>query len=104
MGTADADEVELVYAQGRQVFHWRGRCAPGMTIADVLDASAVLARHPEIDFAHFGVGVWGISTNVAREVHAGDRIEIYPPLAIDPKVSRRLRAAQHRGRTQAVLP
>ena len=88
------DEIELVYAHGRQVFHWRGTHQPALTVADVLRDSGVLDQHPEIDFATFGVGVWGVLVKPSRVVQCGDRVEIYPPLLIDPKTARRQRAAK----------
>lgn len=88
------DEIELVYATGTQVFHWRGAHQPGLTVADVLRESGVLDRHPEIDFATFGIGVWGVIVKPSRIVQRADRVEIYPPLLIDPKTARRQRAAK----------
>ena len=98
-GVMSADEIELVYARGQQVFHWRGVCTIGLTISDVLRISGVLQHHPEIDFVTFGIGVWGVLANQTRRVQAGDRVEIYPQLRIDPKAARRSRAEQSRRRS-----
>ena len=99
MSEVAAPGIELIYARGQEVFQWRGAWAPGLTVAAVLAASGVLERHPEIDFARFGIGVWGVLAQPARAVQAGDRVEIYPPLLVDPKAARRQRAQDARRRS-----
>jgi putative ubiquitin-RnfH superfamily antitoxin RatB of RatAB toxin-antitoxin module len=45
-------------------------------------------------------GVWGHKAPWTQEVKAGDRIELYRPLKVDPKVARRQRfKRQGKGRT-----
>lgn len=75
-------------------------------------ASAGVARETEIDLvagatvhdairaacggdvATRSVGIWGHVCSLDSVVHAGDRVEVYRPLQIDPKDARRLRAAK----------
>jgi putative ubiquitin-RnfH superfamily antitoxin RatB of RatAB toxin-antitoxin module len=45
-----------------------------------------------IDWEHAKVGLFGQVVAVERKLSAGDRLEIYRPLAMDPKDSRRARA------------
>jgi uncharacterized protein len=40
------------------------------------------------------VGVWGRAVSLDTQLHAGDRVEIYRPLQVDPKVARRERFQQ----------
>ncbi|PIT82282.1 RnfH family protein [Limnohabitans sp. 15K] len=45
-------------------------------------------------------GIWGRQVPWTQEVQAGDRIELYRPLKVDPKVARRQRfKRQGKGRT-----
>lgn len=68
----------------------------GATLLDALRASGVLARHPEIDLAAPAVGIWGRHAALDQPLRPHDRVEIYRPLAVDPKEARRLRYRQHR--------
>ena len=40
------------------------------------------------------IGVWGKATTVDRVLAAGERVEIYRPLLVDPKEVRKARAAK----------
>jgi putative ubiquitin-RnfH superfamily antitoxin RatB of RatAB toxin-antitoxin module len=70
----------------------------GATVADALHASGLLLRHPTLDMSALRVGVWGKLRQLADGLRDGDRVEIYRPLAVDPKEARRLRYRQHRER------
>ena len=37
------------------------------------------------------IGIWGQKTDTDQRLENGDRLEIYRPLVVDPKVARRLR-------------
>ena len=37
------------------------------------------------------IGIWGQKTDADQRLENGDRLEIYRPLVVDPKVARRLR-------------
>ena len=90
--------VEVVYAEaGRAIVKTYG-LAPAATIADALRLAAADASFSGVDIAHAPVGVFGKPAAADRILEDGDRIEIYRPLAADPKVARRNRAkAQVRG-------
>lgn len=68
----------------------------GATVSDALDASGLLARHPDIDLATQSVGVWGKLRSLDEALRDGDRVEIYRPLKVDPKEARRQRYRSHR--------
>lgn len=68
----------------------------GATVSDALDASGLLARHPDIDLATQSVGVWGKLRSLDEALRDGDRVEIYRPLKVDPKEARRQRYRRHR--------
>jgi putative ubiquitin-RnfH superfamily antitoxin RatB of RatAB toxin-antitoxin module len=93
-----ADGVRVVYApSGGWPVEVELPAAPGMTLADAVEASGLRERFPQIDLEHAKVGVWGKPRDPASLVSAGDRIEIYRPLTADPKASRSQRAKKKAG-------
>ena len=69
--------------------------APGATVGEALARSGMLQRHPEIDLATQRVGIWGSLRALDDVLRDRDRVEVYRPLAVDPKEARRLRYRQH---------
>lgn len=67
------------------------------TALDAIRTSGLLERHAELDLEAQSIGIWGRAVALETVLKAGDRVEIYRPLAIDPKAARRLRAAQAGG-------
>jgi len=68
--------------------------APGSTLRDAIQASGLIARHPEIDLERQKIGVYGKVKAAQAPAAQGDRIEIYRALAVEPKEARRRRAAR----------
>ena len=68
--------------------------APGATAADALRASGLIERHPGIE--RHRLGVYGRLVAASTPLADGDRVEIYRPLAMDPKEARRRRAVKKR--------
>ena len=64
------------------------------TVAEVIEQSGIRARCGDAEIDPTRVGVFGRLASPDQKVRAGDRIEIYRPLRIDPKDARRLRARQ----------
>ena len=62
------------------------------TAFDAVRASGLLERFPELGLGAPNIGIWGRSAAPDVALHDGDRVELYRPLAIDPKEARRLRA------------
>jgi len=50
------------------------------------------------------VGVFGIIADARQALRDGDRVEIYRPLAADPKLARRARVRQARKRPGSPRP
>lgn len=73
--------------------------SPG-TVIDAIRASGFLDRFAEIDLAVQSVGVWGRPTSLDAGLRPNDRIEIYRPLAVNPKEARRQRVAGHKAVTR----
>ena len=63
----------------------------GTTLRGAIERSRVAVRCPEIDLAVNAVGIFGRRRGLDELVAAGDRVEIYRPLAVDPKEARRRR-------------
>ncbi len=63
----------------------------GSTVAAVIRQSGLLQRHPEIDLDQQPVGIWARPVPLQQPVAAGDRIEIYRPLTVDPSTTLRQR-------------
>ena len=76
----------------------------GSTVEDVITASGILRKYPEIDLTVNKVGIWNRTCKLSDEPRQGDRIEIYRPLIADPKEVRRKRAekAVEEGRANKV--
>ncbi len=87
-------EVEVVHCPDRSnVDRERIRLSPGATVADALRLSGVLARHPGLQpiAERAGVGIHGRPVGLATGLRAGDRIELYRPLQVEPTEARRAR-------------
>lgn len=93
-------KVEVVYALPRGEDSVRVALAPGATLREAIVASGLLSRHPEIDLRRLKIGVYGRLKPADASAAEGDRIEIYRPLAADPKEARRARAARARNATR----
>lgn len=89
-------EVEVVFALPEREDTVKVRLAPGATAADAVRASGILGRHPEIDLARHKLGVYGKAVAPETRLADGDRVEVYRPLAMDPKEARRRRARKTR--------
>lgn len=75
----------------RQVLEWPLELPGGATVRDAVRASGWPEAAQGQDLAAFDVGVWGRRCALDHPVRDGDRVEIYRPLQVDPKVARRER-------------
>ena len=76
----------------------------GSTVSDVISASPLARRFPDIPVADLAVGIWGRVVKRDHPVRDGDRIEIYRPLQIDPREARRQLAQAGRTMGSAKAP
>ena len=88
--------IEVVYAlpDGHHIVELD--LAAGATAADAVKASGIPARHPEVDLSR--LGIFGRRVAGDARLSDGDRVEIYRPLALDPKEARRRRARRRSAR------
>lgn len=62
------------------------------TVEQVISQSGILDQFPQIDLETAKIGIFSQAVKLSDSVEAGDRIEIYRPLTIDPMQKRRLKA------------
>lgn len=84
--------VEVVYALPDRQPLVEVELDGGATVADAVRASGLAERFPEIDPEQGPFGVFSQRCAPERLLRAGDRVEIYRALQVDPKTARRLRA------------
>jgi putative ubiquitin-RnfH superfamily antitoxin RatB of RatAB toxin-antitoxin module len=84
--------VEIVYAQAEDAITRSVSLPLGATVQDALLLAARDAQFNAIDLAAATLGIYGVVAERDRILSDGDRIEIYRPLAEDPKTARRKRA------------
>lgn len=83
--------VEVVYATPQRQLLRRVDVPAGASVAAAIAASG-LVDECGLDEEAIDVGIWSRRVSMDTRVQAGDRIEIYRPLQIDPKQARRQRA------------
>ena len=87
--------VEVVYATPREQRLCRVDVPEGASVAAAIAASGLIEEfglHEET----LEAGIWSQRVALDMRVKRGDRIEIYRPLKIDPKLARRQRAAANK--------
>lgn len=90
--------VEVVYALPASVDAVLVELPAGAKVLDAVRASGMIERHPDIDLKTHRLGIHGKVVATDAPLAAGDRVEIYRPLAMDPKEARRRRALTKPGR------
>ena len=94
--------------QPRQVHELHLTVHEGSTVASVVDLAMGLVQQPERggsatdgrQLPFLAPGIWGRKVEWQTRVREGDRVELYRPLKVDPKVARRQRfKRQGKGRT-----
>lgn len=86
--------VEVAYATPQRQEILTVTVAAGTSVYQTAVQSGMGEHFPEIDLANSSLGIFGKVVKCPREqaVQAGERIEIYRPLLIDPKQARLNRA------------
>lgn len=89
---SDRITIEVVYALAHEQTLLKLTLPAGVSVAEAIQASGVLDKHPEIDLAKNKLGIFGKLTKADTPLRDKDRVEIYRPLIADPKEVRRQRA------------
>jgi putative ubiquitin-RnfH superfamily antitoxin RatB of RatAB toxin-antitoxin module len=99
MADFDLITVEVAYALPHKQKIIALLVEPGTTALEAVKRSKISDHFPELDITTAKLGIFGqslgtkgLDTADKQVLHAGDRVEIYRPLASDPKEARRKRA------------
>lgn len=99
MADFDLIRVEVAYALPHKQKIIALLVEPGTTALEAVRRSKIADHFAELDIASAKMGIFGQSLGIKGMdaadkyvLHAGDRVEIYRPLAADPKEARRRRA------------
>jgi putative ubiquitin-RnfH superfamily antitoxin RatB of RatAB toxin-antitoxin module len=84
--------VTVLYSPAaREVHEWRVTLPAGACVLHALRASGI-SRYLALDeLATVPLGIWGRRVKLETPLGQCDRIEIYRPLQVDPKLARRER-------------
>lgn len=96
MAMPERIRIEVVYAEPQRARIGRFELTAPARVVDALAAAAADPIFTGIDLEHASVGVFGRRCALDRLLEEGDRVEIYRPLAVDPKAARRARASEGR--------
>lgn len=97
-------QVTVVYSPvAREVRDIELHLAPSSTVLQAVQASGLLQLFPLIDQQTTVLGVWGRKASLNQTLRDNDRVEIYRPLTVDPKVARRERFAKQGARTAGLF-
>jgi putative ubiquitin-RnfH superfamily antitoxin RatB of RatAB toxin-antitoxin module len=102
--THESVRIEVVYAAPDRVIVKTYDLPAPARLADVLRTAAVDPAVLGVDVTDSPAGVFGRRMAPHHFVKDGDRVEIYRPLANDPKTARRARARESCHRTGSPRP
>ncbi len=88
--------IEVAYAEPHRAIVKTYRLTLPATVGDALRLAAADPEFVGIDLAGSTVGIFGRVSAAGQILADGDRVEIYRPLAADPKSARRARAREAR--------
>jgi len=94
---ADELSIEVVLATPERQVLLTVNVEAGASVADVVVSSGIESHFPGLAVADMTVGIWGKPVSRDSAVNAGDRVELYRPLEIDPREARRQRARAEGG-------
>lgn len=88
--------VEVAYALPERQMVIALNVPVGTSLFDVVVKSNIVEHFSDLDLSNASIGVFAkVEKNPKmRMVQAGERVEIYRPLLIDPKEARKARAAK----------
>jgi putative ubiquitin-RnfH superfamily antitoxin RatB of RatAB toxin-antitoxin module len=89
-------QIEVAYAEPDRAIVKTYDLDAGARVADALRLAAPDPDFSGVDVANSAVGIFGRPARPDQALQPGDRLEIYRPLAADPKTARRARVKQAR--------
>ena len=95
MASSATFDITVVYCpQPREVREQVLQVAAGCTAGLAVQQSGLLQDAPQAVVEGLTLGVWGRRVSGSYILRQGDRVELYRPLLVDPKVARRERFAK----------
>lgn len=101
MADGDFIDIEVAYAEPDSQVIVSLRVRAGVGAREAVRQSGLLERFPEIELNDVAIGVFGTRVAPCAPLTQGDRVEIYRPLQVEPKQSRRNRADRSRLRRKS---
>ena len=96
--------VTVVYSsEPRKIVEKTLEIPTGSTVLKALQLAEMAELVIEVVETGHAVGIWGKKTSPSHVLHDLDRIEIYRPLKVDPKVARRERFQKQGARTTGLF-
>jgi len=89
-----AIRVEVAYAERDRQTVLALDLEPGTSVAEAVERSGIRALHALP--ADVAFGIWGRSVAPSAILRGGERVELYRPVPVDPKETRRALARQGR--------
>jgi putative ubiquitin-RnfH superfamily antitoxin RatB of RatAB toxin-antitoxin module len=86
--------IQIVYARPQRSVVKHVSMPQGTLVSDALALAAADRDFFGIDLCASAVGIYGKVVPRDQPLQDGDRIEIYRPLAEEPKLARRIRASR----------
>lgn len=86
----------VAYATRERQYLWAVDIPLDATIADAIEAARQLADEPDVPWDIAPVGIFGEARERSDLPAEGDRVELYRPLASDPRDRRRASVQQQR--------
>ncbi|GGU58192.1 UPF0125 protein [Pseudomonas laurentiana] len=89
-------EIEVVYATAERQLLLSCSVPAGTSVTEAVRLSGIAEQLAGVDLSECPLGIFGrvVPNPAERLVEAGERIELYRPLLIDPKEVRKQRAAK----------
>ena len=75
----------------------------GATVLQAVEASGIRGDEPTLPAGAPDFGIWGRKVGPDQVLRDGDRVEVYRPLRVDPKVARRERFVRQGARSAGLF-
>jgi putative ubiquitin-RnfH superfamily antitoxin RatB of RatAB toxin-antitoxin module len=89
MPVSDRIAVEVVFGRHDAQTLVALSLQQGATVASAIASSGLAEKYPDESFADLAAGIWGRIVERECILKDGDRVEIYRPLQLEPRESRR---------------
>jgi uncharacterized protein len=86
----------VAYATRDEQWLWSVDVPTAASVADVIEAARLVANRDDVPWESAVLGIFGQPCSRADIPAEGDRVEIYRPLASDPKARRRQQVQSQR--------